>query len=336
MPVSPLATALIRSRRADLLVVGEQAVGVGDEDALAAVAVAGRHLDDRGAGRRGRPRRPAAAARPWSALATVVGVRARRCSTGGAPACGSRATVRAPPPPWLAAAAAASAAAAQAGLGEVGGVGEAGGLARDDPDAGAAVAAAGHLLDPAVVEPGRRRPLVLGVHLGELGAGAYSTGEHPFQDVAGRSRETMPTGDRRRPLAVDDRVNLANGPAWRRQDDGRPTPTRHGRSDRARSTCSARPRLIALCEEAAVAAVADALDAGCTTVGMRVQLDHLQPTRGRCRGRRRGRARTDRGPAPDVHRVGVRRRRPGRRRQGHPRPRRRRALHGQVLPLTRH
>jgi fluoroacetyl-CoA thioesterase len=38
------------------------------------------------------------------------------------------------------------------------------------------------------------------------------------------------------------------------------------------------PRLIALCEEAAVAAVANALDAGCTTVGMRVQFDHLQPT----------------------------------------------------------
>ena len=38
------------------------------------------------------------------------------------------------------------------------------------------------------------------------------------------------------------------------------------------------PRLIALCEEAAVAAVANSLDAGTTTVGMRVQFDHLQPT----------------------------------------------------------
>ena len=40
----------------------------------------------------------------------------------------------------------------------------------------------------------------------------------------------------------------------------------------------ATPRLIALCEEATVAALAESLPAGCTTVGMRVQLDHLQPT----------------------------------------------------------
>lgn len=38
------------------------------------------------------------------------------------------------------------------------------------------------------------------------------------------------------------------------------------------------PRLIALCEEAAVAAVSNSLEPGITTVGMRVQFDHLQPT----------------------------------------------------------
>ena len=38
------------------------------------------------------------------------------------------------------------------------------------------------------------------------------------------------------------------------------------------------PRVVALCEEAAVAAVADRLGPGETTVGMRVQLDHLTPT----------------------------------------------------------
>lgn len=38
------------------------------------------------------------------------------------------------------------------------------------------------------------------------------------------------------------------------------------------------PRLIALCEEATVAAVADHLPGGQTTVGMRVQIDHLAPT----------------------------------------------------------
>lgn len=40
----------------------------------------------------------------------------------------------------------------------------------------------------------------------------------------------------------------------------------------------ATPRLIALVEEAAVVAVAGNLSEGETTVGMRVQLDHLAPT----------------------------------------------------------
>lgn len=38
------------------------------------------------------------------------------------------------------------------------------------------------------------------------------------------------------------------------------------------------PRLIALCEEASVRAVAGQVPTGHTTVGMRVQLDHLAPT----------------------------------------------------------
>jgi fluoroacetyl-CoA thioesterase len=40
----------------------------------------------------------------------------------------------------------------------------------------------------------------------------------------------------------------------------------------------ATPRVIALCEEAAIAAVVDEVPAGYTTVGMRVQVDHLAPT----------------------------------------------------------
>lgn len=39
------------------------------------------------------------------------------------------------------------------------------------------------------------------------------------------------------------------------------------------------PRLIALCEEAALHAVAGDIPAGHTTVGMRVQIDHLAPTK---------------------------------------------------------
>jgi predicted thioesterase len=40
----------------------------------------------------------------------------------------------------------------------------------------------------------------------------------------------------------------------------------------------ATPRLIALCEEAAVIALGDTLPDGQTTVGFRVQVDHLAPT----------------------------------------------------------
>ncbi len=40
----------------------------------------------------------------------------------------------------------------------------------------------------------------------------------------------------------------------------------------------ATPRVIALCEQATCAALNGYLADGCTTVGMRVQLDHLRPT----------------------------------------------------------
>lgn len=38
------------------------------------------------------------------------------------------------------------------------------------------------------------------------------------------------------------------------------------------------PRLVALVEEATCVALHDVLPPGCTSVGMRVQVDHLQPT----------------------------------------------------------
>lgn len=40
----------------------------------------------------------------------------------------------------------------------------------------------------------------------------------------------------------------------------------------------ATPRVVALVEQATCAAVAGHLDPGCTTVGVRVELDHLRPT----------------------------------------------------------
>lgn len=38
------------------------------------------------------------------------------------------------------------------------------------------------------------------------------------------------------------------------------------------------PRLIALCEEATMAALADELAPGVASIGMRIRVDHLQPT----------------------------------------------------------
>jgi predicted thioesterase len=38
------------------------------------------------------------------------------------------------------------------------------------------------------------------------------------------------------------------------------------------------PRLIALCEEATMSALTDQLDADSSSVGMRIRVDHLQPT----------------------------------------------------------
>ena len=67
-------------------------------------------------------------------------------------------------------------------LGQVGGVGEAGGVADDDPDAGAAVAPGGQLLDLAVVEPGGRRPPVLDEDLGEVAASAQCGPENALDD----------------------------------------------------------------------------------------------------------------------------------------------------------
>ena len=66
---------------------------------------------------------------------------------------------------------------------QVGGVREPGGLADDDPDAGAAVAPGRQLLDPAVVEEGRRRALVLGEDLGEVAPGPQRLGQHGRQGV---------------------------------------------------------------------------------------------------------------------------------------------------------
>jgi predicted thioesterase len=57
-----------------------------------------------------------------------------------------------------------------------------------------------------------------------------------------------------------------------------------GEADTAIALCSGdvpvlgTPKVVALCEQAAVRAIASCLPSGHTTVSMRVQLEHLQPT----------------------------------------------------------
>ncbi len=70
----------------------------------------------------------------------------------------------------------------QASLRQVGGVGEAGRLTDDDPDAGAPVSAAGKLFDLAVVEKDRRARAVLGENLGEVTSSSERLVQHPLED----------------------------------------------------------------------------------------------------------------------------------------------------------
>jgi hypothetical protein len=180
MPASPLATTLIRNEAAHLLVLGEHAVGVGDEDAACGC-------------RRSRPTPARSPHRPsgrvvdppeqfdLAALGTSSGY-LLTVLTLGRVAAGERDRAHA-------AAALAGGRGGrrgrgqQARLAEVGGVREAGGVALHHADAGTAIAAAGDLFDPSVVESGRGGPLVLGEHLRELGPVAHRSAEHLGEHV---------------------------------------------------------------------------------------------------------------------------------------------------------
>ena len=88
----------------------------------------------------------------------------------------------------------------------------------------------------------------------------------------------------------------------------------------------ATPRIVALVEEAAVTAVHPSLDPGCSTVGVRVQIEHISPTP--VGGTVTAEANLEKveGRRLIFHVVGARRPGPGRRRQDHPRAGRRRTL----------
>ena len=289
MPVSPLATTLTRARIARDVVLGEQPVGVGDEHPLAAVGVAGRHLHDR---RTGRTRRGIDALEQLDlgGLGDGLGILlhvvddtplGRRQRSGADTAtttrrrlgrCGGRS--------------------GQAGLGQVARVCETGGLALDDPDADTPVATRGDLFDPTVVEADSCVPLVLGVDLCELCSGTKGGAQRPLDDVLVDHPASL-RADRWwcRPVLVHPpsrcspatppvsvgRVNVAVGLTGEAR-------LVVGEADTARALGSGdvdvlgTPRLVALFEEATCNALTGFLEPGQSTVGMRVQIDHLQPT----------------------------------------------------------
>ena len=180
MPVSPVATHDDVEPRAHLVVLGQHALGGGDEHPAAAVAVADQDLGDGRAGRAG----GVVGAREQLELG-----RLRRRRSAGSRRAGARRRLRAERhDPGAAAlrratADAASAAASRPGLGEVRGVGEAGGLADHDPDARATLAARWRAPRPCVSSRHGRRGLpVLGEHLGQVAASGQRRGEDAFED----------------------------------------------------------------------------------------------------------------------------------------------------------
>lgn len=162
------------------LVVGQHTLGVRNERALRAIAVAGRDLDNLGTigarcfvhalqqfdlasfGNAVRPvhdrvrsvcRGPCERHRADAATALC-----RRCRS-------SRRRGRQPC------------------LAQVRRVCEAGGVASDDANASTSIASTRDLLDSAIIQAGGGGRLVFGVHLRKLSAGAHSSGKDSFEDV---------------------------------------------------------------------------------------------------------------------------------------------------------
>ena len=169
----------------------------------------------------------------------------------------------------------------EAPLAEVGGVGEPGGLPRDHPDAGAPLASRGQLLDPAVVEHGRRIGAVLGEHLGELAAVTQRLRQHPLQHggidhhglLAPLPGARWPTS-----VSVAYRTGVAPRTGLSARIELEVTEADTAEAFRTGSVpVLATPRLVALCEEASCLAIEGHLPPGGTSVAKRVQFDHLVP-----------------------------------------------------------
>jgi predicted thioesterase len=160
-------------------------------------------------------------------------------------------------------------------------MGESSGFADDDTDARASVASGAQLLDSAVVEPGRRGPPVLDEDLREVTAGTQCRAENALncRGIEHRAPFAALRTSFRRPTATAYRNSMPPQPGLAAEIVAAVT-----ESDTAVALGSGEvpvlgtPRVVALCEEASVKALESVLDPGTTSVGMRIQLDHVAPT----------------------------------------------------------
>ena len=170
----------------------------------------------------------------------------------------------------------------EAGLGQVGRVGEAGRLAVDDPDPRPARAARGELLDPAVVEHRAGGRGVLGEHLRHVAAADQGGGQDAFEHVRvdeggvghGGIVIVVPADPSQPPTAA------GHGPHAGLSAQLELTVADEDTAEHFRSgdvPVLATPRLIALCEEAALRATDGHLNEAQSSVATRVQFDHLAP-----------------------------------------------------------
>ena len=158
----------------------------------------------------------------------------------------------------------------QSGFGKVGGVGKAGGVTTDNADARAPLVPGDELLDLGVVESRRRHPSILHEDLGEITTAAKGGLECSLKNCLFDQLTSLGVVYRRRvPLhpglsAAVELVVAEDDTALALKTGDVPV--------------LATPRVVTLAEEATVLAVEEQLANGTTSVGYRVQLDHLAPT----------------------------------------------------------
>ncbi len=218
-------------------------------------------------------------------------------------------------------------------FGQVGRVREPRRVAPNHPDAGAPRAAGGELLDSTVVEATAAAAAILGEHLREIAAAAQRGAAGCARGLVLRSTvlscaSLSPKSHKCHRCtrgAYRTQMHLTPGMAASVNRVVEPIDTAIAfRSGDV--PVIATPRVVGLAEEATVIAVADALPAGQTTVGSAVQLTHLAPSSGRRDRDRRRRPRVDRGAPAGLSRLRDRRPRPRRGRLHHQSRRRTGAL----------